>query len=108
MKGLSEQLANAMADAGFAEKTVIYPGQLVVVRTIEGDYIGEGFVEDVDDERQMVRVRDTASGTDIQLDVDTTRYVLWIKPGLPFGITQAVSRKAIDLFMKARSPASEK
>ncbi len=94
---LSEQLADAMTDAGYAERVTVFPGQFVVIRTVDGEYIGEGFVEDVDDERQLVRVRDTASGTDVQLDIDATRYVLWMKPTVG-GASQAMH---VDLVKKA-------
>lgn len=70
---LSEQLADAV------ERVGIYVGQLVVVLTRDGEKVGEGTVEGVDVERGLVRIRDLSSGTDIQFDVDTSLYDLWIQ-----------------------------
>lgn len=101
---LSEQLANAMVDAGHAEEVVIFPGQLVVVRSVDGDYIGQGFVEDVDEERGLVRVRDNVAGTDVQYDVDTSRYTLWVKPPMAFMTDPTAPKWSIDMFVKASNP----
>lgn len=70
---LSDQLAEAM-------KVPIAVGQYVVVRSAGGDRMVEGYVEDVDAERGIVRVRDTDQGSDATYFVDTSRYVLWVEP----------------------------
>ncbi len=69
---LSEQLQKAI-------KIYIFPGQFVTVRTQSGDDVAEGHVEEVDAERGLVRVRNDETGTEVWLDVDTTRYDLWVR-----------------------------
>ena len=54
-------------------------GQLVVVRSQDGSRVASGWVRDVDPATGVVRVRDDASGTDVQIDVDGERYKLWVQ-----------------------------
>lgn len=72
---LSDQLAEAV-------KVPIAVGQYVIVRTSAGDRIVEGYVENVDAKRGLVRVRDTDQGSDATYFVDTARYTLWVEPPL--------------------------
>jgi len=70
---ISEELQGAV-------KIAICVGQHVIVRTAAGEYVTEGHVEDVDVDRGLVRIRQSDGGTDVQVDVDTSRYTLWLKP----------------------------
>lgn len=70
---LSEQIANAM-------RVAIFVGQYVKVRTERGEEVAEGYVDDVDADRNLVRVRNTEDGSDVNLDVDASRYQIWVIP----------------------------
>lgn len=93
---LSEQLADAMVDAGVAERVPLYHGQYVVVRTPDGNRVADGWVVDLDEDRGLVRIHDLSAGTDRHFDVDMTRYVLWIRSDDPAGWSDG---RAIDLFV---------
>lgn len=98
---LSEQLADAMVDAGHAERVQVFSGQYVVVRTPEGVRVAEGFVDDIDAGRGLVRLRDVSSGTDRSFDVNTEKYVLWIKSNDPMGRDSA--EKSVDEFAREKN-----
>lgn len=87
---LSEQLANAM-------RITIFVGQYVTVKTESGDEVAQGYVDAVDPERNLVRVRDTDDGSDRNFDVDASRYQLWVKA--PEGVQQ-LADKPQNLFVR--------
>ena len=70
---LAERLQKAM-------RVPIAVGQMVVVRDADGKQVASGWVTDVDPKMDLVRVKDDTSGADLQIDVDATRYQLWVKP----------------------------
>jgi len=67
-----------------AEKTArvrLMPGQRVqVVSPESGEVVIEGNLETVDDARKVVMVR-SVDGTDMTVQVDTTRYEIWVHTG---------------------------
>ncbi len=65
-------------EVGSKEVTPLVLGASVVVRTKDGVAVAEGYIEDILDETRIVRVRDTSSGSDVQVDVDPDRYDIWI------------------------------
>lgn len=73
MKGFAQKLKDAM-------RIPIAVGQSVEVRSAEGDIIATGWVTEVDPKMDLVRVKNDESGVDLQVDVDSTRYQLWVKP----------------------------
>lgn len=87
---LSEEIADAM-------RIVIFVGQYVTVRTEGGEAVAEGYVDVVDPERNLVRIRNTDDGTDVNIDVDATLYQLWVKP--PQGVQQ-LADKPQNLFVR--------
>jgi hypothetical protein len=100
---LSEELSDALTvpELDTAEKITIFIGTFVTVRTPDGEWIAEGTVEDIDPDRQLVRVRNTDSGTDFQVDVDVRLYNLWTDP-LPFDVDPAINPQ--NLFVRASQP----
>ena len=70
---LAEKLQKAM-------RVPIAVGQIVVVRNAEGEKVASGWVIDVDPATDVVRIKDDESGSDLQIDVDATRYQLWVRP----------------------------
>lgn len=61
------------------ERVPLVLGANVIVRTVDGIKVAEGWIEDVMHETRVVRVRDQSSGTDVQIDVDPTRYHIEVK-----------------------------
>ena len=61
-------------------KVIVAPGQVVVVRTKNGEDVVRGFVTAVNPEMGYVRVEDFSSGADLQIDVDPEHYELWVSP----------------------------
>jgi len=72
---LAKQLQEATA-----ERVRLMPGQLVVVRTRQGKKLAQGRIVEVDEALGVVRVTDDTSGSDMQVDVDTERYEVWVRP----------------------------
>lgn len=91
---ISEQLEDAI-------KVSIHVGQLVVVRTPGGEVVTSGYVEDVDPKRGLVRVRSNEDGTDVNFDVDTSLYKLWVTPP-EFGAPQGSDPP--NLFVRSNKP----
>lgn len=63
-----------------AEKIALMPGQLVTVRTLQGKKLAQGRIVEIDESLGIVRVTDDSSGADLQVDVDPTRYAIWVRP----------------------------
>lgn len=94
---LSTQLMEAAR-----QKVLLAPGYIVTVRTRTrgskpGERVAEGRITEIDPATHTVRVVDEASGSTLEIDVDTERYDLWVKPP-----DSPVSRdpKAISLFLR--------
>jgi hypothetical protein len=64
-----------------AEKVVLTVGQLVAVRTKRGvNVIKKGRITKVDLPTGIVRVRDDSSGATLEVDVDPSKYLVWVLP----------------------------
>lgn len=75
---LSRQLEEAIGAK--QEKAPVVAGQYIFIRTKGGADVTQGYVEWVDEERKLVRIRDIDSGTDIQYDIDSELYTIFIQP----------------------------
>jgi hypothetical protein len=73
MAAFSQKLKDAM-------RVPIAVGQLVSVRASNGDLVADGFVTEVNPKTGVVRVKSDGVGADLQIDVDTERYKLWVRP----------------------------
>lgn len=79
-KQLYEAVGAKLLDEA-AERVVLMPGQMVAVRTKRGvNVIKRGRITGVDKATGVVRVQDVSSGTTLEIDVDPTRYIVWILP----------------------------
>lgn len=64
-----------------AERIVLAPGQMVSVRNKRGvTVIKKGRIKNVDLPTGTVRVEDISSGATLEIDVDPSRYTVWILP----------------------------
>lgn len=72
---VSEQLAEAIKP----ERVRLGVGQFVEVRTREGDLVIQGVIQSLDPVTKIVRVVDRGSGSDLQVDVDPSRYDIWVQ-----------------------------
>lgn len=62
-----------------AKKTPLVIGQHVVIRNHEGSRIGEGYIENLYPDKRSVRIRDSVSGADLQVEVNLDDYDLWVQ-----------------------------
>lgn len=73
---LSEQLAKAIKP----ERVRLGVGQFVEIRTREeGALVAQGAIQALDPVTKTVRVADRGSGSDLQVDVDPSRYDIWVQ-----------------------------
>jgi hypothetical protein len=63
--------------------------------------VTSGYIEDMDPKRGLVRVRSTEDGTDVNVDVDTSFYKLWVTPPT-FGSPQGSDPQ--NLFVRSSKP----
>lgn len=67
------------------ERVALSPGQTVEVRTRRGDVVASGTIQEVNRLTRTVRVTDSGSGADLQIDVNPDVYDVWVIPARPFG-----------------------
>ena len=72
---LSEQLAEAIKP----ERVRLGVGQFVEVRTRDGDLVAQGSIQTLDPVTKVVTVMDRGSGSDLLVDVDPSRYDIWVQ-----------------------------
>jgi hypothetical protein len=72
---VSEQLAEAIKP----ERVRLGVGQPVEVRTREGDLVIQGTIQSLDPVTKTVQVVDRGSGADLLVDVDPSRYNIWVQ-----------------------------
>lgn len=77
---LSKALTDAMreTDRTCAEVVRLQLGQSVEVRTRSGSLVAVGSIMELNVETGVVRVADRESGSDMQVDVDTQLYDVWV------------------------------
>lgn len=89
-----------------AEAVPLVLGAEVVIRTRDGIKVAEGYIEDVMFETRTVRVRDTSSGTDVQLDVDPDRYTVEVKSDDVLGLAPEPGQET--LYLRPSRPGARK
>ena len=84
---LSKQLHEALTgndvedvDLAIGQHVVIYPkgsedSSGDITRVCQGD------IQEIDVERKLIRLRDRSAGDDVQIDVDVSRYDVWVDHG---------------------------
>lgn len=77
---MSKVLLDAMReyDRSCADVVRLELGQNVEVRTRTGSLVALGSIMELSVETGVVRVADRESGSDMQVDVDTERYDIWV------------------------------
>ena len=73
---LSAELHGALCEA--VRKVPIFPGQYVQVKAPSDEDVIEGWVHEVYPDMAIVRIR-SHSGTDHVIDVDMTKYEIWVQ-----------------------------
>jgi len=84
MSSLAEQLDRAMQEpesetSEDTERVRLGIGQFVEVRTREGELVITGTIKELSPLTRTVRIADTGSGSDVQIDVDPQLYDIWVK-----------------------------
>jgi hypothetical protein len=80
---LAEQLDKALQEPEDkvpreGERVRLGIGQFVEVRTREGDLVITGTIQELSPVTHTIRVADTGSGADVQVDVDPDVYDIWV------------------------------
>ena len=70
----------ALIEQAVKAKVVLATGQKVIVRTKKGVDVVRGIIREVHPELGVVRVQDFGGGTDLQVDVGTKNYDLYVQP----------------------------
>jgi hypothetical protein len=83
MSSLAKQLAEAVREpeeetSEDSERVRLDLGQFVEVWTRSGKLVITGTIQELSPRTRTVRVADTGSGTDVQIDVDPDMYEVWV------------------------------
>lgn len=84
-----------------ASRIRLAPGQHVIVRTLDGARVEEGYISSVDASTGTVRVETDKAGADLQIDVDIERYDIWVQP--PPEMRAKLGRQ-VSLYVRPSSP----
>jgi hypothetical protein len=90
---LAEQLADAVVEPKKAERVRLAVGQYVEVETRDGSLVARGVIQMLNPETKSVRVVDSGSGTDLQIDVDPSRYNIWVRDFPVPGVAPMLSKQ---------------
>lgn len=71
--------ARSSAKEGEVVEVPLRVGHRVQVQTKAGRPVADGYIEGIFKETGIVRVRDVASGSDVQMDVDPYHYDIWVR-----------------------------